>query len=100
MFLTLSAMEYRKACGNTCGKCLGLAKFGLIKMFDELYLIATETKVCAVLYTNSCGLTKRKVTLQISMSKLTLMVKLAILSNITVTCLCPSNSMAGNSVLA
>ena len=35
---------------NTCGRYFSLAKFKLIELLEKL--IATETEVCVVLYTN------------------------------------------------
>ena len=49
---------------NTRDTYFSLAKFELIKLLDKL--IATETEVSAVLYTNSCGLTAGKLTLQLT----------------------------------
>ena len=63
VILTLSATKAEKLVVNTCGTYFSLAKFELINLLDNL--IATETTVAAVLYTNLCGLTAEKLTIHI-----------------------------------
>ena len=63
VILTLSTTKAEKLVVNTCSTYFSLAKFELIKLLDKL--IATETTVSAVLYTNPCEITAEKLTIHI-----------------------------------
>ena len=63
VFLTLSTTKAEYLVVNNCGRYFSLAKFEFIKLLDKL--IATETKVSAVLDANPCELSSGKLTLQI-----------------------------------